>query len=624
MAGQVLSNVTSIVSSEGHVLALRKDGTVVAWGNNHDGDTDVPAGLNHVMAIAAAGSQSLALKQNGTVVGWGNNHWGQASVPAGLTNVIAIAAGGDFSLAITTGNIPASVFIRPHGRLEEMEQKADLVFKGQVISSMEITNSSFTVRLAVEATKFNVISVLKGPPVTNVVFEHYAGNSKYGGLSWSGPSPPTMHKFEVGQSYLVFAMRMDKPEPYYSPPPRASEIEGMFRQIADVPKSESDGVLKTLDRRPLRGVSVKEAYWLELNRLLNDSNLTNALYAVTVLDHMCLKGEQYDEWFRSDDFKRSRVLGAMLPLIKSPSEVVAEHALGCFETGTNAPALLAPFSDSLLKVANHDRTAARRLAAIRALSGLDGNLMTNSLIHLMGDQDENLRAGAVALLPRFPPALRDQFLRAKAEDSSPKVRAAVADTIGSGKFCDFIPVLEKLWNDTNNVHTSAGNALLQFDLQPVASVLKAHLNAPDFHEAYLCRLAEPDAGPWLTNLVEVLKARREVNWQRAEASGIQETTNYFHALMALAGDDFKCWNIIYDYLTQLPKTEFQEGKLNWCLDVLEDAGNTGSREPVKLYKLYKIKGLTKRAATFRQENRKYSGFDVTLYFDQFDQQNTGK
>ena len=46
-----------------------------------------------LVAIAAGGTHSLALKQDGTVVAWGNYQFGQTDVPLGLANVVAIAAG---------------------------------------------------------------------------------------------------------------------------------------------------------------------------------------------------------------------------------------------------------------------------------------------------------------------------------------------------------------------------------------------------------------------------------------------------------------------------------------------------------------------------------------------------
>ena len=65
----------------------------IAWGGDNHGQSDVPAGLNHVLAIAAGGFHSLALKKDGTVVSWGTYGLVQCDVPPGLSNVVAIATG---------------------------------------------------------------------------------------------------------------------------------------------------------------------------------------------------------------------------------------------------------------------------------------------------------------------------------------------------------------------------------------------------------------------------------------------------------------------------------------------------------------------------------------------------
>jgi uncharacterized repeat protein (TIGR01451 family) len=99
-----LGGVVAIAAGGGHSLALKRDGTVVAWGYNGSGQATVPAGLSDVVAIAAGDAHSLALKRDGTVVAWGNYLWGelvrQVSVPAGLSGVVAIAAGDSYSLAL--------------------------------------------------------------------------------------------------------------------------------------------------------------------------------------------------------------------------------------------------------------------------------------------------------------------------------------------------------------------------------------------------------------------------------------------------------------------------------------------------------------------------------------------
>jgi len=95
-----LSGVTAISAGYYHSLALKSDGTVVAWGRNSYGQASVPAGMSGVIAIAAGGYHSLALKNDGTVVAWGDNNAYQSTVPAGLSDVTAIAAGVDYSLAL--------------------------------------------------------------------------------------------------------------------------------------------------------------------------------------------------------------------------------------------------------------------------------------------------------------------------------------------------------------------------------------------------------------------------------------------------------------------------------------------------------------------------------------------
>ena len=45
------------------------------------------------MAIASGEFHNLALKRDGTVMAWGDNVFGQSIVPTNLTNVIAIVAG---------------------------------------------------------------------------------------------------------------------------------------------------------------------------------------------------------------------------------------------------------------------------------------------------------------------------------------------------------------------------------------------------------------------------------------------------------------------------------------------------------------------------------------------------
>ncbi len=95
-----LNNVVTIAGGGYHNLAIRNDGTVAAWGDNSANQTVVPVGLTNVVAIACGSYHSLALKYDGTVAAWGDDSAGQTDVPPGLSNVVAVAAGGFHSLAL--------------------------------------------------------------------------------------------------------------------------------------------------------------------------------------------------------------------------------------------------------------------------------------------------------------------------------------------------------------------------------------------------------------------------------------------------------------------------------------------------------------------------------------------
>lgn len=94
-----MSNVVSVSAGYDHAMALLGDGRVRAWGNTNYGLAET-ANLISVKAIAAGGSHSLALLSNGTVVAWGWNGYGQTNVPNGLSNIVAIAAGSALSMAL--------------------------------------------------------------------------------------------------------------------------------------------------------------------------------------------------------------------------------------------------------------------------------------------------------------------------------------------------------------------------------------------------------------------------------------------------------------------------------------------------------------------------------------------
>ncbi len=120
--------MVDVSAGDGHTLAVRSDGSVLAWGLDSDGQlgdggvsadqsTPVPvfgfgAGSG-VVAVSAGSDHSLALRSDGSVWAWGDNDFGQLGdrgatidqqtpVPvSGLgSGVVAVSAGGDHSVAL--------------------------------------------------------------------------------------------------------------------------------------------------------------------------------------------------------------------------------------------------------------------------------------------------------------------------------------------------------------------------------------------------------------------------------------------------------------------------------------------------------------------------------------------
>src|SRR5688572_28906581 len=101
----------AIAAGGRHTVALKTNGSVVAWGYNSYGQTTVPvAAQSGVVAIAAGVNHTVALKSDGSVLSWGDS--AQTTVPVGLPPAIAIAAGGNFTVALVREPPPLLTLLR--------------------------------------------------------------------------------------------------------------------------------------------------------------------------------------------------------------------------------------------------------------------------------------------------------------------------------------------------------------------------------------------------------------------------------------------------------------------------------------------------------------------------------
>ena len=123
-----LSDVVAVAAGQQHALAVKRDGTVWAWGLNANGQlaesTSVPRRttptqitvLTDVIDVAAGEAHSLALKRDGTVCAWGSNFYGQLgngnntqqTTPQclSLSGITAIRAGAQHSMVLKTDGEP--------------------------------------------------------------------------------------------------------------------------------------------------------------------------------------------------------------------------------------------------------------------------------------------------------------------------------------------------------------------------------------------------------------------------------------------------------------------------------------------------------------------------------------
>jgi alpha-tubulin suppressor-like RCC1 family protein len=110
-----VSGARQIAAGDDYALALRSDGTVLQWGTPEAGYSAVPApvvGLHDIVAIAAGDSTAYALQSDGTVWAWGDNSFGELGDGTLDLHQAPVRVGGlgANAVAIASGDISGTAF----------------------------------------------------------------------------------------------------------------------------------------------------------------------------------------------------------------------------------------------------------------------------------------------------------------------------------------------------------------------------------------------------------------------------------------------------------------------------------------------------------------------------------
>ncbi len=197
-----LSNVREVEAGDAFAIAVKNDGSVWAWGNNASGeigngnaptDQHTPAqvkGLgagSGVTTVRAAFSHVVALRFDGTMLAWGRNTSGQLGdgtttqrnapeVLRGMNRVAEISAGGSHTLisraplvSITPASGHAGTHVTVTGTRFRPGEKVNVVYKTRLSAPSQVVLCSATANSKRTFTCGGVIPAKSGPPGTHSI-----------------------------------------------------------------------------------------------------------------------------------------------------------------------------------------------------------------------------------------------------------------------------------------------------------------------------------------------------------------------------------------------------------------------------------------------------------------------
>ena len=194
------------------------------------------------------------------------------------------------------------------------------------------------------------------------------------------------------------------------------------------------------------------------------------------------------------------------------------------------------------------------------------------------------------------------------------MRAAVADAIGNGRMETLLPVLASLFSaapvqkdsgpwphkgmqgdgyfevGADDIHSSAGYALLKFDAEQVREILKTNLWDKGFGLTFIRKLAPNGAEPYLPILARRLITHTSGSEKEAAKSGFHWPLSYW-----LGGDYGWAWDTLLSYLQAQSRDSLAEPRMASLLDALQIADDPDDERTRSLYKFLLDKGLIERA-----------------------------
>jgi len=123
--------------------------------------------------------------------------------------------------------------------------------------------------------------------------------------------------------------------------------------------------------------------------------------------------------------------------------------------------------------------------------------------------------------------------------------------------------------------------------------------------------------------VEVLESRRLRITKEVDAAVVAQKAEFLRASLNLTGTSYRSWDLICQYLHDLPPAEFAAGQMDHCLDVLEQTLGPDSGKLAKMYELERMKGLLGRAAQLRSASDTKADAYLNQSFDRADAQYPG-